>query len=90
MDKDDEKQRLVNKDAIVKSLKSKSSPFQAWEAQIFLSIPSRLFSLPAARHGYSLGKAARRELIFNFEHYISDLLARQIQNIHINTEANAG
>jgi hypothetical protein len=32
MDKGDEKQRLVNKDTAVESVKSIFSPFQAWEA----------------------------------------------------------
>lgn len=53
-------------------------PFQPREAQTFLSVPSRLFSLPTACPGFSLGKTARRELVFNCGYYIRDLIARQI------------
>jgi|GEM_PF-6609396 len=64
-------------------------PFQAWEAQTFLSVPSRLFSLPAARHGYSLGKTARRELIVGLGYCIRDSLSKQVPHIDIDTEAAA-
>jgi len=64
-------------------------PFLAREAQTFLSVPSRLFSLPAACHGFSLGKTARRELAFNFGYYIRGLPACQTQCIRIDTEAIA-
>jgi hypothetical protein len=62
-------------------------PFQAREAQAFLSVPSRLFSLPSACHGFSLGKTARRELSFNVGYYINGLPACQIQRIRIDAEA---
>jgi hypothetical protein len=56
-------------------------PFQAREAQAFLSVPSRLFSPPSACHGLSLGKAARRELTFNAGYYIRGSPACQVQCI---------
>jgi hypothetical protein len=52
-------------------------------------VPSRLFSPPAACHGLSLGKTARRELTFNFRYYIRGLPVKQIQYIRIDTEAIA-
>jgi hypothetical protein len=47
-------------------------PFQAREAQAFLSVPSGLFSPPTACHGFTLGKAVQRELTFNAGYYISN------------------
>ena len=61
-------------------------PFQPWEAQAFLPVPSRPFSLPAACRGCSLGKTARREPLFGSGYYINDSLARQDPyTLHIQT-----
>ncbi len=64
-------------------------PFQAWEAQTFLSVPSRLFSPPSACHGFSLGKTARRELAVDLGYYIRDSLSKQVQYMGIDTGATA-
>lgn len=62
-------------------------PFQPWEAQAFLPVPSRPFSLPAACHGCSLGKTARREPLFGSGYYTRDSLAKQNPHtLHIQTQ----
>jgi len=65
-------------------------PFLAREAQAFLSVPSRLFSLPSAYHGFSLGKTARRELIIGLGNCTRKSLSKQVQHTDIDTETTTG